>query len=109
MSDKDGELCDGGDGGEGDFPVPLDIYHPSEEMDEWDYSPDPLDWDYDEEEDLTLALLDAIEEDFHKEVKDARAKYKGTKELLNLKSLVNYGDDITSNQQGKGKVQGRQR
>ena len=32
--DKGGELWGGGDGGEGDFPVPLDIYHPSEEMDE---------------------------------------------------------------------------
>ena len=109
MWDKGGELLGGGDGGEGDFLVPLDIYHSSEDMDEWDYSPDPLDWDYDEEEDLALALLDAIEEDFHKEVKDTRAKYKGTRELLNLKSSVNYGDDITSNRRGKGKVQGRQR
>jgi hypothetical protein len=32
----------------------VDIYHPSGEMDEWDYSPDPLDWDYDKEEDLAL-------------------------------------------------------
>ena len=28
---------------------------------------------------------------FFKEAKDAWAKYKGTRELLNLKSLVNYG------------------
>jgi hypothetical protein len=63
--DKGGKLWGGGDGGVGDFLVPLDIYHPFE-MDEWDYSPDPLDWDYDKEKDPALALLDAIEEDFHK-------------------------------------------
>jgi hypothetical protein len=40
-------------------------------------------------DDPALALLDAIEEDFFKEAKDAWAKYKGTRELLNLKSLVN--------------------
>jgi hypothetical protein len=50
------------------------------------------------EEDPALAPLDAIEEDFHKEVKDTQVKYKGTRELLNLKSSINYGDDITSNQ-----------
>jgi hypothetical protein len=50
---------------------PIDVCHPSKEIDEWDYFPDPLDWDYDEEEDPALALLDAIEEDFHKEVKVA--------------------------------------
>jgi hypothetical protein len=70
---------------------------------------DPLDWDYDELEDPALALLDAIEEDFLKEAKDARAKYKSTRELLNLKSSVNYGDVITSNWRREGKVQGRQR
>jgi hypothetical protein len=95
--DKGGELWGGGDGGEGDFPVPLDIYHPSKEMDECDYSPDPLNWDYDEVEDPALALLDAIEEDFLWEAKDAQAKYKGTRELLNLKSLVSDGDVNTSN------------
>ena len=59
-------------------------------------------------EDLALALLDAFEEDFLKEAKDAWAKYKGTRELLNLNSSVNNGDIITSNWQRKGKVQGRQ-
>ena len=54
-------------------------------------------------------MLDAIEENFHKEVKVTQAKYKGTRELLNLKSSVNNGDDITSNWQRKGKAQGRHR
>jgi hypothetical protein len=43
--------------------------------------------------------LDAIEDDLHKEVKVARTKYKGTGELLNLKTSINYGDDLTSNRQ----------
>ena len=79
-------------------------------IDEWDYFPDPLNWDYDEVEDPALALLDVIEEDFfHKEVKVAWAKYKGTRELLNLKSSFNHGDDITSNRRVKGKAQGQRR
>jgi hypothetical protein len=97
-----------GPSGEIQVLYPLDICHPSKEIDEWDF-PDPLDLDYDEEEDLALALLDAIEEDFHKEVKVARAKHKGTRELLNLKTSINYGNNLTSNRQGKGKAQGRHR
>ena len=52
-------------------------------------------------------LLDAIGEDLLKEVKVAQAKYKGTRELLNLKTSINYGNDLTSSRQGKGKAQGR--
>jgi hypothetical protein len=48
---------------------------------------DPLDWPYGDEEDPPLLLLKAAEE----EVKVARAKYKGNRELLNLKSSVSYG------------------
>jgi hypothetical protein len=33
--------------------------------------------DYDEDEDPTLALLDAVKEDFHQEVKVAWPKIKG--------------------------------
>ena len=54
-----------GPSGEIEVLYPLDVCHPSKEIDEWDF-PDPLDWDYDEEEYPALALLDAIEEDFHK-------------------------------------------
>jgi hypothetical protein len=75
----------------------------SKEIDEWDY-PEPLNWGYGREEDSALVILDAIEEDFHKEVKVARAKYKGTRELLSLKSSVNYGNVFTSNWRRKGKA-----
>jgi hypothetical protein len=49
---------------------------------------DPLDLPYGDKEDPPLLLLKAAEED----VKVARAKYKGNRELLNLKSFVSYGD-----------------
>jgi hypothetical protein len=54
---------------------PLDICHPSGEIDEWDF-PGPLDWEYDEGGDPALARLDAIEEDFHKEARVARQSIK---------------------------------
>ena len=40
----------------------------------------------------TLALLDAIKEEFLQEVKVGQRKTKGKRELLNLESFVNYGD-----------------
>ena len=57
-------------------PEPLNVYHSKgfslfEAVVEWDdgeddFFPDPLDWIYsDEDEDLTLALLKAVEEDLH--------------------------------------------
>lgn len=70
------------------------------------YPPDmPLDsvLDGDEDEDLSLAILDAIEEDIFWEVKDARLKTKGWRELLNLKSSINYSDASVSSRRGKGK------
>ena len=72
-------------------------------------SPDPFDWvlGYGEDEDPTLALLDAVKEDFCREVKVARPKTKGKKKLFNLKSSINYGDANTSVQRGKGKAQVR--
>lgn len=89
--------------GEIEVLYPLDDCHLSEEIDEWDY-PEPLNWDCGEEEDPALVILDAIEEDFRKEVKVAQVKYKGTREQLSLKSSINYGDVFTSNQRSKGKA-----
>jgi hypothetical protein len=53
-----------------------------------------LDWEFDSEEDMdpSLAILEAIEEDFHQRVKAARPKTKGRSEVLNLVSSINYGD-----------------
>jgi hypothetical protein len=48
--------------------------------------------DCDEDEDLTLALLDAVKEDFSREVKVVQPKTKGKRELLNLESSIYYGD-----------------
>jgi hypothetical protein len=66
----------------------------------------PLDWvlDGDKGENLSLAILDAIEEDFLREVKVARLKTKCWKELRNLKSSVNYGDASTSSWREKGQT-----
>jgi hypothetical protein len=65
---------------DGVSPIPFNVYHPkdfslSEAVVEWDdgaddFFPDPLDWIYsDKDEDSTMALLNAVEEDFHREVK----------------------------------------
>jgi hypothetical protein len=103
VREEGGELWDGVDG---DSLIPLNIYPPigssldgvlvgwDDGMD--DSNLDPLDWPYSDEEDPPLALLKAVEEDF----KVAWAKYKGNRELLNLKSSVNYGD--ASNWRRKG-------
>jgi hypothetical protein len=54
----------------------------------------PLDWVLDgvEDEDLSFAILDANEEDFHQVKKLARLKTKGKREVLNLKSSIKYDD-----------------
>jgi hypothetical protein len=39
--------------------------------------------------DPSLAILEAIEEDFHQGVKAARPKTKGRREVLNLVSSIN--------------------
>lgn len=97
-------------------PFPLDAYPPigfgpSREIVAWDqgedfFPPDPLEWvlDYDEDDDPTLVLLDAVKEDFCQQVKVARPKTKGKRELLNLKNSINYGNVNTSVQRGKGKA-----
>jgi hypothetical protein len=53
----------------------------------------PLDWalDGDEGEDPSLTILDAIDEEFHRKTLVACQKTKGMRELLNLKSTINYG------------------
>jgi hypothetical protein len=49
-----------------------------------------------EDEDPPLAILDAFEEDFLREVKVARLKSKGKREILNLVSSINYDDASVS-------------
>jgi hypothetical protein len=92
--------------GEIEVLYPLDDCRLSKEIDEWDYQ-EPLNWDCVEEEDPALVILDAVEEDFRKEVKVALVKYKGTRELPSLKSSVNYSDVFTSNRRSKGKAHER--
>jgi hypothetical protein len=74
---------------DGVSPKPLNVYYPkgfslSEAAIEWDdgaddFFPDLLDWIFSvKDEDPTLALLNAVEEDLHREVKVARPKPKGS-------------------------------
>jgi hypothetical protein len=55
-------------------------------------------------EDPSLAILDAIEEEFHQEKIIARQNTKGKRELLNLKSSINYGDASAPSRRWKCKV-----
>lgn len=93
MWDQSDELWDGEDGVS---PHPLGVL----------LSNMPLDWAWDgeEDEDLSLAILDAMEEDFHRETKVVRPKSKGRRELLNLKSSINYGNANESSRRWKGKA-----
>jgi hypothetical protein len=54
----------------------------------------PLDWVSDgvEDEDPSFAILDAIEEDFHRVKKGVRLKIKGRRDVLNMKRSIDYGD-----------------
>jgi hypothetical protein len=63
----------------------------------------PLD---EEDEASLLAILDArvSEEEFHRESMVARQKTKGRREMLNLKSSVNYGDDYATSRRRKSKA-----
>lgn len=100
------------DGEDGDSPYPLGVLPFAwEQGDEiWDGedgdSPYPLDLelDSDEDMDLSLAILEAIEEDFHRGVKVARPKTKGRREVLNLVSFINFGDSNTSSWLRKSKA-----
>jgi 5-enolpyruvylshikimate-3-phosphate synthase len=60
-----------------------------------------MDGFHDEE---SLAILDALEEDIHREKMIARQKTKGKRKLLNLKSSINYGNASTSSRHWKGKA-----
>lgn len=65
----------------------------------------PLDWEMDGVHGVeSLAILDAIEEEFHRVKMLARQKTKGKRELLNLKSSVNYGDVNAPSRCRKGKA-----
>jgi hypothetical protein len=63
----------------------------------------PLD---EEDEASLLPILDArvSEEEFHRESMVARQKTKGRREMLNLKSSVNYGDDYATSRRRKSKA-----
>jgi hypothetical protein len=67
----------------------------------------PLDWVSDgvEDEDPSFSILDAIEEDFHRVKKSVRLKIKGRREVLNLKSSINYDDTNVPSRRRKGKPQ----
>jgi hypothetical protein len=52
----------------------------------------------------SLAILDAMEDEFHRDKMIARQKTKGKRELLNLKSSINYSDASASSRRGKGKA-----
>jgi hypothetical protein len=53
---------------------------------------------------ITLAILDAMEDEFHRDKMIAHQKTKGKRELLSLKSSINYGDASAPSRHGKGKA-----
>jgi hypothetical protein len=76
-----GEIVLWDQGEKGDSPHPLGVIPPDL----------LLEWESDgaEYEDSALALLDAIEDDFHRDSMGNRYKIKGRRELQNLKSSIN--------------------
>jgi hypothetical protein len=84
------------DGEDDDFPLPLGVFPP-----DW-----AVDWELESDEGLdpSLAILDAIEENFHRGVKAVRPKSKGRREVLNLASSINYGDSCAFSRRRKGKA-----
>jgi hypothetical protein len=71
----------------------------------------PLDWALDEDFALAgdfgeeaMAFRDAMEEEFQRDKMIARQKSKGKRELLNLHSSINYGDDFIPARRRKGKA-----
>jgi hypothetical protein len=58
-----------------------------------------------EDDDSALALLDAIEEDFHRGSMGKRYKIKGRRELQNLKSSINYDVASVHSRSRRGKAQ----
>jgi len=78
------------------LPLPLGVYPPDM----------PLDWVSDgvEDENTSFVLLDAIDEDFYRVKKGKLLKIKGRREVLNLKSSINYGDASVPSRSRKGKA-----
>jgi hypothetical protein len=73
-----------------------------EDVDLWDVS--PLDWALEDAfGDEALAIRDAMEEEFQRDKMISRQKSKGKRELLNLHSSINYGDDKSSARRRIGK------
>jgi hypothetical protein len=60
--------------------------------------------DGDEDEDPSFAISNAFEEDFHRVAKVACLKTKGRREMLNLKSSINYGNASASSREGKARL-----
>jgi hypothetical protein len=52
----------------------------------------------------SLAILDAMEEEFHWDKMIARQKTKGKRKLLNLKSSINYCDVSAPSRRWKDKA-----
>jgi hypothetical protein len=64
-----------------------------------------LDWLLDRVQgEESLAILDAMEDEFHRDKIIARQKTKGKRELLNLKSSINYGIANAPSRRWKGKA-----
>jgi hypothetical protein len=70
-----------------------------------------LDWALDEDFALAgdfgeeaMAIRDAMKEEFQRDKMIARQKSKGKRELLNLHSSINYGDDLVPFRRRKGKA-----
>jgi len=83
-------------GEDGDSPYPLGVLPPELALD-WEL-------DSDEDMDLSLAILEAIEGDFHRGVKTVRPKTNCRREVLNLVSIINYSDSSVSSWLRKGKT-----
>jgi len=90
-----------------DWPVGYDL---NGELVVWEKDGDfwdglPLDWSLDGVQgEESLAILDAMEDEFHRDKMIARQKTKGKRELLNLKSSINYGVANAPSRRGKGKA-----
>jgi hypothetical protein len=90
-----------------EWPVGFDL---NGELDVWEKEDDfwdglPLDWTLDgvhgEE---SLAILDVMEDEFHRDKMIACQKTKGKRKLLNLKSSINYGYASAPSRRRKGKA-----
>jgi hypothetical protein len=92
-----GEIVLWDQGEEGDSPHPLGVFPPDLHL-EWESEGA-------EDKDSALALLVAIEEDFHRGSMGKRYKIKGMRELQNLKSSINYDVASVQSRSKRGKAQ----